>query len=116
MANQQKEERQLGMTTGKARGLLVKMLLFEMAQKLGRDICFRCGQRIEGFSQISIEHKIAWLDSEDPAALYFDLSNIAFSHHVCNSKAGRKAARKADPGEMWCGICKKSRRRIVLRS
>lgn len=104
-----KKQAQLGMTVGKARALLVKMVLFEMAQKLGRDLCFRCGQRIEGIGSLSIEHKAAWLDSEDPSALYFDLSNIAFSHLGCNSRVSRNPNKKSRPGEIWCPTCQASK-------
>lgn len=110
-----KKQSQLGMTIGKARALLVKMLLFEMAQKLGRDICFRCSQRIEGIGQFSIEHKIAWLDSEDPAALYFDLSNVAFSHLSCNSAVSKNPRKKARPGEIWCPTCQASKPPMAFR-
>jgi hypothetical protein len=41
----------------------------------------------------SIEHKQRWLDV-DPA-LFWDLTNIAFSHFICNSRAGGKEGAKA---------------------
>lgn len=37
----------------------------------------------------SIEHKIPWLDSEDPTGLFFNLDNISFSHKSCNYEAKR---------------------------
>lgn len=37
----------------------------------------------------SIEHKIPWLDSDDPVDLFFNLENIDFSHLLCNSAAKR---------------------------
>lgn len=80
---------QLGMPIGTAMARLKKMMMFQMAQKLGQDICYRCGKRIETVKEISVEHKKTWLHSEDPIKLFFDLDNIAFSHHSCNSHAGR---------------------------
>lgn len=47
----------------------------------------------------SIEHKEAWLDSEDPVGMYFDLDNISFSHHSCNVRA----ARRTNVGTSKCG-------------
>jgi hypothetical protein len=47
------------------------------------------GAEIESEKQLSIEHKIPWLDSENPISLFFDLENIAFSHLSCNSSAAR---------------------------
>lgn len=82
------EKSQLGMAKGTAANKLRKMLLFNLIQRCGLDTCHRCGGKIETLRELSIEHKQAWLHSEDPVGLYFDLDNIAFSHLSCNSKAG----------------------------
>lgn len=79
-----KKQNQLGMSTGKARSILVKKLMFNMLCRLDLNQCFVCKKEmlLENFS---IEHKMPWLDSEMPGELYFDLDNITFSHLSCNS-------------------------------
>lgn len=81
---------QLRMSNGRAQHILRKMIMFQMIQKLGKDICFQCGKKIENIDELSIEHKIPWLDSENPIELFFDLDNIAFSHLKCNVLAVRQ--------------------------
>lgn len=78
------------MDAGTAAGQLRKTLLFYFAVRLNEDICFRCGQRIDEEKQFSIEHKVPWLHSENPKELFFDLSNISFSHLKCNLSSARK--------------------------
>ena len=42
-------------------------------------------------ARLSIEHKIPWLDSDNPKELFFNLEkNIAFSHLSCNISAARQ--------------------------
>lgn len=94
MSNQKKSE-QLGMSYGKANNILKKNLLFSFAQKTNMDKCFQCGEKIESIDNFSIEHKKAWLDSENPKDLFFDLDNIAFSHTKCNFGARRKPEKTA---------------------
>ena len=90
MTNSNKKKNlQLKMSYGKAVHKLRKAIMFQMIQKVGLDICFQCGKRIETVDELSIEHKIPWLDSENPVELFFDLDNIAFSHLTCNIRAGR---------------------------
>lgn len=89
---QSRKNIQLGMDSGTASYQLKKQLMFYMAQQLKMDYCYHCAAQIETVAEISIEHKIPWLDSADPKKLFFDLDNIAFSHLVCNSKASRKVA------------------------
>lgn len=84
-----KKAKQLGMPLGTAANRLRKMLLFDMMQRLGEDSCFRCGRRIQDIKNFSIEHKQPYLNSNNPAELFFDLNNIAFSHLSCNCSAGR---------------------------
>jgi hypothetical protein len=82
-----KKQEQLGMNPSTASGRLVKDILFDRVVK--HEKCYRCGG-IMTRENFSIEHKEAWLDSEDPRTKFFDLSNVAFSHHSCNIKAGKK--------------------------
>lgn len=85
-----KKAQQLGMSPGTASNRLVKNLLFHLAGKLGLTNCHKCGEVIERRS-FSIEHKIPWIDSEEPSKLFFDLDNIAFSHLKCNIQGARKS-------------------------
>jgi hypothetical protein len=87
-----KKQQQLGMSPGTASHRLVKDILFDFVVKAGHK-CHRCGGELTR-DTFSIEHKTAWLDSEDPVAAFFDLSNIAFSHMHCNSGASRKPWKK----------------------
>ena len=87
----------LGMSQGKARNKLVKLLLFKMMQQLGEDICFRCEHLIRDADDMSIEHHLSWQEAEDPAGEYFNLDRIGFSHRNCNySAAHYKALRGHD--------------------
>lgn len=83
-----KKDVQLGMSHGTANARLNRMILFSLVQNLGMDICFRCRKKIEKIAEFSIEHRIAWLNSNNPKELFFDLNNISFSHLKCNSGAG----------------------------
>ena len=42
-------------------------------------------KKILNVKDMSIDHKINWLDSEDPIKTFFDTENILFSHASCNS-------------------------------
>lgn len=75
----------LGMDPGTAANRLVKDLLFDLAMKAGHK-CFRCSGDLTR-ETFSIEHKESWLRAPEPAAAFFDLSNVAFSHLACNSSA-----------------------------
>lgn len=74
----------LGMNFMTARGALQRDLLFKFAVDAGHT-CFRCGEQLER-ENFSIDHKSNWSEAEDPKKAYFDLDNIAFSHHRCNAK------------------------------
>jgi hypothetical protein len=79
-----KKFEQLGEPIGTATNRLRKNIMFSLVQAMELDTCFRCGKKIENVENFSIEHKIAWMDSENPKELFFDLDNIAFSHLKCN--------------------------------
>lgn len=64
--------------------------MFSLLRETGKNICYQCGEEIELIDQLSIEHKIPYLDSDDPKKLFFDLNNIGFSHLNCNIKASRQ--------------------------
>lgn len=76
--------KQLGMPLGTATGRLRKSILFMLVQRCGLDVCYRCGNKIESESDLSIDHKKDWLYSDDPPGLFFDVENISFSHLSCN--------------------------------
>ena len=77
------------MAGGTASAKLKKALMFHMAKRLNEHYCFQCGLEIESIEDFTIEHKIPWMNSENPTKLFFSLDNIAFSHCYCNIKAAR---------------------------
>jgi len=85
-----KKSEQLEMSHGAASGKLRKAIMFDLIKKAGKNICFQCGETIDNIANLSIEHKIPWLDSEDPVGLFFDLDNITFSHLSCNCASARR--------------------------
>ena len=87
-----KKNEQLGMSISTASYKLAKDILFKLAVEAGHK-CYRCNLPLTR-ETFSIEHKVPWLDSESPREMYFDLGNIAFSHHACNSKACRRTRQK----------------------
>lgn len=98
---QDKKSVQLGMGFGSACHKLRVMLLFSMAEKLGRTTCVRCNKLIESADDFSIEHIVAWQDLD--VALFWDLNNIGFSHRACNySHARRMRPRHSPEGMAWC--------------
>jgi hypothetical protein len=89
---------------------LRKLLLFEAMRELNKLNCFQCGETISSVDSFTVEHKVPWRLTENPMDVYFDLSNIAYSHHSCNSGAARKAdthpgARKYTDKERQCSDC-----------
>jgi hypothetical protein len=82
--NNTKKNNQLGMPFGTASNRLRKMVLFDLLVQSGKNYCFQCNKLIQSVDELSIEHKIPWLDSENPKLLFFDVCNIAFSHLNCN--------------------------------
>lgn len=89
-----KKKKQLGMAFGTASARLKKAILFNLVQRLGLDLCHRCNEKIEKVDTFSTDHKVPWLDSEDPVGLFFDAENIAFSHLKCNTSVARKTTKK----------------------
>ncbi|AZV02113.1 hypothetical protein Arno162_71 [Pectobacterium phage Arno162] len=121
-----KKTQQLGMNPSTASGRLVKDILFKLINELGRNVCYQCGKEMlrEDFS---IEHKTPWLDSDKPKELFFDLANIAFSHHSRNVSAARRDSSQKrlvtthGSNAMYkrgcrCELCKQVNRARVNRS
>ena len=92
-----KKHLRLGMNPSVAAHRLRMDILFSLVQASGHN-CYRCGGTLTR-ETFSIDHKIAWLNSDDPKKNFFDLANIAFSHRVCNYKAGEKVPRKYNTDE-----------------
>ena len=111
-----KREKQLGMSIGTASNRLRKKILFDLVKKTNQDNCYRCNKKITDISNLTIEHKVRWLDSKNPIELFFDLDNIAFSHSKCNvstrplnytiSKFGYRGIKKKNFG--FCGNVRKN--------
>jgi hypothetical protein len=84
-----KKQQQLGMNPSTASNRLVKDTLWRLVVQAEQNVCYRCGGPMTR-ETFSIEHKEAWLDSDDPVGLYFDQENIGFSHLRCNIKDSRQ--------------------------
>lgn len=85
------------MPQGTAANKLRKSILFSLLKISNLNICFQCNEEIKDISELSIEHKIPWLDSENPKELFFDLNNIAFSHLSCNCASARQTKELKHP-------------------
>lgn len=85
------------MPIGTANARLRKLVLFDVLQRHGENVCCRCGERIESVEELSLEHKKPWLNVSPE--LLWDLDNVGFSHARCNQPHTR--------GEMesGCGKC-----------
>ena len=103
---------QLGMPRGTAANRLRKIVLFDLLKRHEENVCYRCKKRIENVEELSIEHIKPWEGVD--TALFWDLSNIAFSHLSCNCSAARRSHvgkpsynRIVPPNGMsWCRSCK----------
>lgn len=81
------------MSHGTASNQLRKMIMFQLIQETGKNICFQCGKKIERIEDLSIEHKNSWQLAKNPKETFFDLGNISFSHLNCNISAGYRNER-----------------------
>ena len=84
-----KKSTQLEMNISTAQGKLVKDILWSLIQQTNQTKCFICNKEMTR-ETFSIEHKIPWVDSENPKKLFWDLNNISFSHLSCNIASRRK--------------------------
>ena len=62
--------------------------MYYLACQANKNVCRRCNKLIESADEFSIDHIRDWLHSDNPKKLFFDLSNIGFSHKRCNTLAG----------------------------
>ena len=76
MYHKEKKKKQLGMNPGTASNRLKKSILFSFAKKLGLNWCYQCGTEIKDIDKFTVEHKVPWLDSDNPKELFFDLENL----------------------------------------
>jgi hypothetical protein len=81
----------LGMPHGTAGNRLRKMILFNLLQRHGENVCFKCAEPIETAEELNIEHKQPWEGIS--VELFWDLENIAFSHLRCNKNHRRRGTR-----------------------
>lgn len=91
----------MGIPQGTAANRLRKAIIFSLLVKLKENICFQCKREIETVEQLSVEHKIPYLDSNEPLKVFLDISNIAFSHLKCNIGAARKNGEGKHPSINW---------------
>lgn len=80
------------MNPSTASGRLVKDLLWNFVVQTGQDSCYHCGNKMTR-ETFSVEHMKPWLDSDNPSEMFFDIKNIAYSHHSCNASAARRTTR-----------------------
>jgi hypothetical protein len=117
--NNEKKSKQLGMPIGTASNRLRKLIMFDLLKRLNLNVCFQCEEEIKDVENLSIEHKIPWLGSENPTNLFFDLSNIAFSHLSCNVGMARRDRNAKHGGHTKynsgcrCDLCKAENARLV---
>lgn len=117
------------MPIGTASNRLRKSIIFMLLKKQNLNFCFQCNSEIVFENELSIEHKVPYLDSENPIELFFDLNNIAFSHLKCNIGAAKKSWKiteglddiKLTHGSSGydrgckCNICKDAKKRENIR-
>ena len=84
-----KKREALGMNHATASNQLKKRIMFALLRQTDKDTCHQCSESIRTVEELSVEHVIPWLGTDDPKKLFFDLNNIAFSHLSCNSRASR---------------------------
>lgn len=112
-----KKREQLGDHIGTAASRLRKSIIFNLLRQLDQNYCFQCKEKIDNVNDLSIEHKIPWLDSEDPKKLFYDVNNIAFSHLSCNVRAARQTRTLKHPSQASyergcrCDECKEEHRK-----
>lgn len=95
---------------------LRKMIMFKLVQECGRDNCYRCKEKITDIDNFSIEHMEDWLHTENPKELFFDLNNIAFSHHKCNTSRGQQMKKVGKSGFKGVSFDKSQKREKRWRS
>lgn len=98
-----RKSEQLGCNFGNASFKLRSLVIFNLIEKHGLNKCYRCGETIKSVNDLTLDHKIDWLDSENPKQLFFDVDNIAFSHANCN-RLSRRTPRKVKSKTGFKGV------------
>jgi hypothetical protein len=91
------QNKALDIDYGKAIQRLNRMFMLHMAKQLGLDKCYQCGQIIDDYTQMTIEHKEPWRKSElqeYKPELFWNMNNLALSHHWCNCGAATRGTNK----------------------
>lgn len=84
-----KARESLGVSLSTANRRLQRAIIFNLLQQLGNDACYRCG-KIISIEELSLDHIKDWRNSSEALDLFFDVSNIAFSHLSCNTSAANR--------------------------
>lgn len=77
------------MPFGTAQNRLRQDLFWMLLVETGRTKCCICNEEMSR-DTFSIEHKVAWQDSDEPQELFFDLNNIDFAHRSCNCRNAKR--------------------------
>ena len=94
MAEYTKQKKdQLGKSISAARAILLKQILWRYLDSAGDVLCFRCSERMSS-NDFTLDHVEPWWNSSSD--LFWDLDNVRFSHHRCNSKHHRPRGKKKD--------------------
>lgn len=78
------------MCSSTARGRLKRRFMFHCLKEAGYAICYRCGETILNEKDLTLDHKVDWLDSSIPSINFWDLGNLAFSHRACNKRREKR--------------------------
>ena len=116
MSNRNKRAtKQLGINISTAQAKLRKQILWELLKETNRNKCFVCGKEMTQ-EDFSIEHIVPWLDKLNAKELFFDWSNISFSHLSCNVQRQKRKQQRKIHGtynmytyyKCRCNLCKKA--------
>ena len=110
MSSSARKSQFLGMSYGTAMHRLRASIMFSLVRQMGLNICHVCDEEILE-PDLSIEHIMPWEGRDQQ--LFWDLSNITFSHRKCNRPhvyTGAKNAEKQrrvtdDPQTSYCAKC-----------
>jgi hypothetical protein len=83
-----KKSEALGVNFSTATARLKLQVTLQLLKECGRNKCYRCNKEIEIATDLSLDHKEDWLNSNKEKELFWDLNNVAYSHKSCNIKAG----------------------------
>lgn len=83
------------MPVGTAEKHLRKSIVHELASQLGKNVCCRCGLKIESPDDLAIVHVQDW---EGDPSQFWALTNVAFSHASC--EAARHGKRQREKKQM----------------